>query len=57
MSLDQLIPILILIIAGYLCVYGIVNRICTCVETCSALKLAMRQEKHILKKLNSELKQ
>lgn len=35
MSLDQLIPILILIMAGYLCVYGIVNRICTCVETCS----------------------
>lgn len=40
MSLDQLIPILILIMAGYLCVYGIVNRICTCVEASDAARKA-----------------
>ncbi len=51
MSLDQLIPILILIIAGYLCVYGIVNRICTCVETCSALKASDAARKAYLEKI------
>lgn len=51
MGLDQLIPILILIIAGYLCVYGIVNRICTCVETCSALKTSDAARKAYLEKI------
>ncbi len=51
MSLDQLIPILILIMAGYLCVYGIVNRICTCVEACIALKASDAARKAYLEKI------
>lgn len=48
---DQLIPILILMLAGYLCVYGIVNRICTCIETYIALKASDTARKAYLEKI------
>lgn len=51
MSLDQLITILILMLAGYLCVYGIINRICTCVETCNAFKASDAARKAYLEKI------
>lgn len=48
---DQLIPILILMLAGYLCIYGIVNRICTCVETYIALKASGKARDAYLEKI------
>lgn len=39
---EQMIPLLILILVVYLCVYGIVNRICTCAERRMAIKCGMK---------------
>lgn len=42
---DNMVQLTLLIIMIYICVYGIVNRICKCIEYCSVGKVYKEQLK------------